>query len=159
MFASVNTDRHGSGEWLPLYIAGRFIYIVVQLLLCGVVLFRAHADEHRGLFFTVVAAFFFYFLSTVGQASPYTWLEGPGGLLYLLALFVGIPVCILKIDKARTTGARAHAPRTLPLGQRETARLDHARAPLYRPLSPPRARAQRNAAESTRGSWRPGWPS
>ena len=80
MFASVNTDRHGSGEWLPLYIAGRFIYIFVQLLLCGVVLFRAHADEHRGLFFTVVAAFFFYFLSTVGQASPYTWLEGPGAM-------------------------------------------------------------------------------
>ena len=110
MINSVDPDRYGSGEWLPLYIAGGFITaIVVRLLLYGVVLFRAHADERRGLFFTVVAVLFFDFLSCVGQGSPYTWLYGLGFLLYLLTLFVGVPVCILKIDKAHTTGARARS--------------------------------------------------
>ena len=41
----------------------------------------------------------------------------------------------LEVAWYHTTGTRACAPRTLPLGQREVARLDLARAPLFHPLS------------------------
>ena len=111
MVSSVNPDRVGSGEWLPLYITGAFIInLVVVVLLNGVVLFRAHADERRGLFFTTAAMLFSFLLAVVGQASPYTWLIGLGFLLYLLTGGVGGPVCILKIDKAHMTGVRVRCP-------------------------------------------------
>ena len=107
-------------------------------------LFRAHADERRGLFFTYAAANFFNFLAI-----------GLGDLLYVLTIFVGFPVCILKIDKAHTTGARARAlsgpPPPSREGREKSARLLTSRARAYFAPPPLLARAQRNAVEATRG--------
>ena len=100
----MNPDRYNSGEWVPPLIVGSFInFIVVYPLLYGVVLFRAHADEHRGLFFTLAAMLVFAFLARGGEGCPYLLLAVLADALYWLTAIVGVPVCILKIDKAHTT--------------------------------------------------------
>ena len=144
LFASVNTDRLGSGSGCRCS-SPPFIYNIASPSSSTASCSSGRTRRDRGLFFTGAVR------SSLSSSLGFSRLRRTRGCMgppSVCCLVVGLLVCTLKIDKAHTTGS-AGAP-----GLSHSGRGSSAPGPRTRPSFGPRGCARSACGRGYAWSWR-----